>query len=109
MMDNILDEAAAIVQCKECPWYRNCTTPIRVSPEDVRRQWQAGIPGMGYGTGDPNMMQFFASMTQAAQNAILEGCPIFIQRLRSDPTLARRIKELMQNWGQDKENHPQGD
>jgi hypothetical protein len=37
-------------------------------------------------------------MASAAQNSLVEGCPIFIERLRSSPKLAQRIKELMQNW-----------
>jgi uncharacterized protein YneF (UPF0154 family) len=30
-------------------------------------------------------------------------CPIFIDRLRSNPKLAQRIKEMMQNWGKEEE------
>jgi hypothetical protein len=37
-------------------------------------------------------------MAAAAQNSLLEGCPIFIGRLRSSPQLAERIKKLMQAW-----------
>jgi hypothetical protein len=37
-------------------------------------------------------------MANAAQNVLLEGCPVFIERLRSSPELAQRIKELMRNW-----------
>jgi hypothetical protein len=40
-------------------------------------------------------------MATAAQNSILEGCPIFIERLRNEPKLAQRLKELMQNWGRE--------
>jgi len=43
-------------------------------------------------------------MASAAQNTLLEGCPIFIQRLRADPKLAQRLKQLMQNWGKEEEN-----
>ncbi|MGQ9674728.1 MAG: hypothetical protein ACUVX1_03580 [Chloroflexota bacterium] len=100
-MDDVLDEAAAIVQCKECPWYRSCVLPIRVTPEDVRRQWQSAMPGMGIPGGDFGMSQMLANMTQMAQNSILEGCPVFIQRLRSSPRLAERVKRLMQTWGQE--------
>ena len=31
----------------------------------------------------------------------LEGCPVFINRLRSSPELAQRIKQMMQNWGKE--------
>ncbi len=97
-MSDILDEAAALVQCKECPWYRSCAVPIRMTAEDVRRQLEQSMPGgmPGAAAGSP---QFMASLMAAAQNMMLEGCPIFIDRLRANPELARRIKEMMQNWG----------
>jgi hypothetical protein len=37
-------------------------------------------------------------MATAAQNSLLEGCPVFIDRLRSEPKLAERIKRMMQEW-----------
>ena len=37
------------------------------------------------------------------QVSSLEGCPIFIDRLRTNPKLAQRIKEMMQNWGKEEE------
>jgi len=40
-------------------------------------------------------------MATAAQNSLLEGCPIFINRLRANPKLAQRLKEIMQNWGKE--------
>jgi len=30
---------------------------------------------------------------------LLEGCPVFITRLRDNPKLAQRLKEIMQKWG----------
>jgi len=42
-------------------------------------------------------------MAIAAQNSLLEGCPIFIARLRANPKLAQCIKEMMQSWGKEKE------
>jgi hypothetical protein len=29
---------------------------------------------------------------------MVEACPVLIQRLRSSPKLAERIKRIMQNW-----------
>jgi len=40
-------------------------------------------------------------MASAAQNSLLEGCPIFIDRLRSDAKLAERIKRMMQEWSKE--------
>jgi hypothetical protein len=104
-MADILDEAAAVVQCKECPWYKSCVLPVRITPDDLRRQWQSTLPGMGSGaTNDYSMSQLLAGMAQAAQNSLLEGCPVFIQRLRTTPRLAERIKKLMHTWGDDPES-----
>ena len=57
----------------------------------------AMLPGADQG----GMPQFLASLASAAQNSLLEGCPVFIQRLRSSPRLAERIKQMMQEWAQD--------
>lgn len=96
-MGDILDEAAAVVQCKECPWYRSCVVPLRFTAEDLRRQMEAA-PG-GLGPQAQEMQSLMASMAAAAQNLLLESCPIFIQRLRADPKLAQRLKEMMRTWG----------
>ncbi len=101
-MSDILDEAAALVQCKECPWYRSCVVPIRMTPEDVRRQLEQSMPG-GMPGAAQSSPQFMASLMAAAQNMMLEGCPIFIDRLRSSPKLAQRIKEMMQTWSDEGE------
>ncbi|MDP2663209.1 MAG: hypothetical protein Q8R28_21045 [Dehalococcoidia bacterium] len=96
-MADILDEAAAVVQCKECPWYRSCVTPLRFTAEDVRRQMEAAPGGMG--AQGQELLGLMAGMAASAQDLLLEGCPIFIRRLRSSPGLAQRIKEVMRSWG----------
>lgn len=99
-MDNILDEARAIAQCKECPWYKVCVTPLRFTVEDIRRQLEASAPGTSItAPADLSWQNLLASMATAAQNSLLEGCPIFIERLRANPKLAQRLKEMMQHWG----------
>jgi len=103
-MSDILDEAYAIAQCKDCPWYKACVTPMKFSPEDIRRQLESSAPGMDVTQqADLGMQNLLSSMASAAQNTLLEGCPIFIQRLRADPKLAQRLKQLMQNWGKEEE------
>jgi len=100
-MGDILDEAYAIAQCKECPWYKSCVMPMRFTAEDIRRQLESAAPGMNISPqqADINMQSLMSNMASAAQNSLLEGCPVFINRLRADPQLAQRIKEMMQNWG----------
>ena len=99
-MDDVIDEAYGIVQCKECPWYKSCVMPMRFTAEDIRRQLESSAPGMNIPQqADLGMQNLLSSMATAAQNSLLEGCPIFISRLRSNPGLAQRLKEIMQNWG----------
>ncbi len=103
-MDDIINEAYQIVQCKECPWYKACVIPMKFSSEDIRRQIEQGIPGTNTGSQqmNPQMQDLLSSMATAAQNSLLEGCPVFIQRLRSSPELAQKLKEIMLAWGNDK-------
>ena len=99
-MDDVIDEAYGIVQCKECPWYKSCVMPMRFTAEDIRRQLESSAPGMNISQqADLGMQNLLSSMATAAQNSLLEGCPIFIARLRSSPRIAQRLKEMMQNWG----------
>ena len=101
-MGDILNEAYGIAQCKECPWYKSCVTPMRFTIEDIRRQLESSAPGMNISQqADLGMQNLMSSMASAAQNSLLEGCPILIDRLRANPKLAQRIKEMMQNWGKE--------
>jgi hypothetical protein len=103
-MSDVLGEAQGIIQCKECPWYKSCILPMRFTAEDIRRQLQQSTPGIDTSAAfDLNMQNLLSSMATAAQNSLLEGCPIFIDRLRSSPKLAQRLKEMMQNWGKGEE------
>jgi hypothetical protein len=101
-MGDILNEAYRIMQCKECPWYKSCVTPMKFSAEDLRRQMEtSGSNFSGTSPADSNMQNLLANMASAAQNSILEGCPVFIERLRTSPELAQKIKELMHNWNKE--------
>ncbi len=98
-MSDVLNEAYGVVQCKECPWYKSCVVPMRFTAEDIRRQLESSAPGMNTSLqADLGMQNLLSSMATAAQNSLLEGCPIFIDRLRTSPELAQRIKEMMQKW-----------
>ncbi len=103
-MGDVLDEAYGVVQCKECPWYKACVTPMRLSAEDIRRQLESSAPGMNISQqANLGMQNLLSSMATAAQNSLLEGCPVFINRLRASPKLAQRFKEMMQSWGKEEE------
>jgi hypothetical protein len=92
-MGDIFDEASAVVQCKECPWYKSCVMPMRFTMEDLKRQLPQDA------LADSTMARYLTEMASASQNFLLEGCPIFIARLRQNPKLAERIKRMMQAWG----------
>ncbi len=97
-MGDVLNEAYGLVQCKECPWYKSCATPMKFTAEDLRRQLESSAPGMTAPQADLGLQSLLAGMATAAQNSLLEGCPIFIERLRSSPRLAQRLKAIMQDW-----------
>lgn len=101
-MSDILNEAYGIAQCKGCPWYKSCAAPMRFTAEDIQRQLESSAPGVDSSLqADLGMQNLLSSMATAAQNSLLEGCPIFIDRLRANPTLSQRIKEMMQNWSKE--------
>jgi hypothetical protein len=98
-VSDVLDEAQALVQCKTCPWYKTCVLPMRFTEEDLRKQLESTMPGATIAGGtEYGIHQLLSGMAAAAQNTLLEGCPIFISRLRSSPKLAEKIKKLMQEW-----------
>jgi hypothetical protein len=103
-MSDILNEAHGIAQCKDCPWYKACVAPMKFTAEDIRRQLEQSAPGMGVSQPpDLGMQDLLSNMALAAQNSIVEGCPIFIDRLRANPELAQRIKQMMQSWCKEEE------
>lgn len=98
-MADILDEAQALIQCKACPWYKSCVLPVKLTEIDLRKQLESSMPGaMSAGAGEYGMQQLLSGLAAAAENSILEGCSVFINRLRSSPKLAEQIKKLMQDW-----------
>ena len=103
-MSDVLDEAQAILQCRACPWYKNCVLPMRLTEDDLRRQLESSLPGAtAPGAAEHGMHQLLSSLAAAAENSLLEGCPVFISRLRSNPELAQQIKKVMQEWSKGSE------
>jgi hypothetical protein len=102
-MSDIFDEVSAVVQCKECPWYKSCVMPMRFTVDDIRRQ----LPNASFSGDDATMSRYFAELAAATQNFLLEGCPVFIQRLRASPKLAEKIKKMMQGWGAEEDKDSQ--
>jgi hypothetical protein len=102
-MGDILDEVTALIRCKECPWYKNCLTPVQVSMEDIAQfriaMQGTNLPEQAKGELD----KITESIAYMSQEMILQSCPIFTQRLKEDPKLAQRIKKMMQNWGKEGE------
>jgi len=103
-MSQVFDEAQEILQCRSCPWYKNCAMPMQVTEEGLRRQMEAMANGSVIPGLPPQTSEFLSTMAAAAQNSLLEGCPVFISRLRKAPELAQRIKQMMQTWSDDGEH-----
>jgi hypothetical protein len=99
-MADILDEASSLIECKECPWYRACVVPMRFGTDDLIREMKQLPLGANLSqTGDQELRNMVMNMAAMAQNMLLEGCPIFIKRLKSSPKLAEQLKKVMQTWG----------
>jgi len=102
-MGDILDQVTALVRCKECPWYKNCLTPIQVSTEDIT-QFRTAMQGTNLPEQAKGQLdQVMESMASMSQDMILQSCPVFTQRLKEDPRLAQLVKKMMQNWGEEGE------
>ena len=97
-MGDILDRVTALVRCKECPWYKNCLTPIQISTEDIA-QFRTAMQGTNLPEQAKGQLdQVMESMASMSQDMILQSCPVFTQRLKEDPRLAQLIRKMMQNW-----------
>jgi hypothetical protein len=77
---------------------------MKFTAEDIRRQLESSASGMGMlPEANLGMENLLSSMATAAQNSLLEACPVFINRLRASPNLAQRLKKMMQDWGKEEE------
>jgi hypothetical protein len=75
---------------------------MKFTADDLRRQLEASAPGLDASPqADLGMQNLLSSMAISAQNTLLEGCPVFIERLRASPELAQHIKEMMRNWSKE--------
>jgi len=97
-MSEAFNEAQDMLQCKSCPWYKNCVMPMRVSADDLKRQMESSMPSSYTPGSSQELSQLLSGMASAAENSLIEGCPVFINRLRNNPELAQRIKKMMQEW-----------
>lgn len=103
-MGDIVDKVTALVRCKECHWYKNCLTPVQVNTEDITQ-----LRMVMQGTNLPEQAkseldQLVENIASMSQEMILQSCPVFTQRLKEDAKLAGRVKEMMQNWGEEGES-----
>jgi hypothetical protein len=100
-MGDILEQAAAVISCKECPWFKNCVTPLQVSADDIG-QFRLMMQGASLPDSVRSEMEkVIESLASTTQDMILQSCPIFTQRLKQNAKLAQRIKEMMRNWGKE--------
>jgi hypothetical protein len=102
-MADIIEEAGAVVQCRQCPWYKNCVMPVQLGSNELnqfRMMLQGGVLGE---QSNPDMEKVLEGVAAMGQNMMVQSCPVFAERLKSDPRLAEKIKLFMQGWGQDEE------
>jgi hypothetical protein len=77
---------------------------MKFTVEDIRRQLEASTLGTNMPLeANLGMQNLLSGMATAAQNSLLEACPIFIGRLRASPRLAQHLKKMMQDWGSEEE------
>jgi hypothetical protein len=72
---------------------------MRLSAEDLKKQLESSPLGMSQMSNDAGLQSLLSGMATAAQNTLLEACPLFVERLRSSPKLAQKLKQIMQEWG----------
>jgi hypothetical protein len=97
-MGDIIEEAGAVVQCRQCPWYKNCVMPMQIGSSEMnqfRTMMQGGMLG---DQSNPEMEKVLENVAAMGQNMMVQCCPVFSERLKSDPRLAERIKQFMQKW-----------
>ena len=98
-----MDEVGAVVECRQCPWYKNCVMPMQIGNNELgqfRSMMQGGLFG---DPSNPEMERVLEGVAAMGQNMMVQTCPVFTERLKSDPRLAERIKLFMQKWGQEEE------
>lgn len=99
-MGDILEEASSFLECRECPWYKSCVSPMRFRSDDLMKEMRQLSTGMLPGqSGEQEFRNLLTNMAAMAQNVLLEGCPIFVERLKSSPRMAEQLKKMMQTWG----------
>lgn len=64
--------------------------------------------GMFGDQNNPEFEKVLEGVAAMGQNMMVQSCPVFAERLKSDPRLAERIKLFMQNWGLEDNEAPGG-
>ena len=101
-MGDVLDEAYAIAQCKDCPWYKSCVMPMRFTAEDIRRQLESSAPGTDISQQAEDTL-VSPALALAAIGAILPGhlCLAIaadFRRLFHAGTLSWTALSIYSNW-----------
>ncbi len=102
-MGDIIEEAGAVVQCRQCPWFKNCVVPVQIGSSELNQFRMMMQGGMFGDQSNPDIERVLEGVAAMGQNMMVQSCPVFAERLKSDPRLAERIKLFMQSWGQEDE------
>jgi len=77
--------------------------PMQIGNSEINQfkmMMQGGLLG---DQSNPELEKVLEGVAAMGQNMMVQCCPVFTERLKSDPRLAERIKLFMQSWGQDDE------
>jgi len=78
--------------------------PMQIGNSEINQfkmMMQGGLLG---DQSNPELEKVLEGVAAMGQNMMVQCCPVFTERLKSDPRLAERIKLFMQSWGQDDES-----
>jgi len=72
---------------------------MRFRADDLMKEMRQLPSGFQPGAGnEQEFRNLLVNMAAMAQNVLLEGCPIFVERLKANPKIAEQLKKMMQNW-----------
>jgi len=86
------------IECKTCQWNKLCIEPPTMTKEEVEEKTKPpeltkDDKGEGKLMGSMMSALFFAGRDKECT-----ACSVFIDKLRSEPELSTKIKELMQSY-----------
>jgi len=98
MFQDTIKKAERILSCSSCQWDQFCIKPPVMTEDEVKRKIDEKEPKPGLNEKDAAgamMSGFISMMLFAGKDSTCPACPKFIDELRKDDTLIRKIKQMM--------------